>query len=98
MNTQDNFPNPAKVRSVDLLIILLVYIASQAFYWAAGWKFDHSLLYFTMHLLDPELLRTRLLESLWYMHMQPPLFNLFTGWGLKLFPQTYATSSPGFSY
>ncbi len=39
-----------------------------------------------MQYLDPGLLRTRLSESLWYLHSQPPLFNLLLGVGLKLFP------------
>lgn len=35
-------------------------------------------------LLPLELLQTRLLESLWYLHSQPPLFNAFVGILLKL--------------
>ncbi len=95
MEYQEVHQNQRMVRPIDLLTITLAYVASQVFFRAAGWRFDHSLIYFTMHLLDPELLRTRLLESVWYMHMQPPIFNLFTGWGLKLFPQAYPTFFSG---
>lgn len=34
--------------------------------------------------VDPPLLRDRLLESVWYLHSQPPLFNLLLGAVLKL--------------
>ena len=43
-----------------------------------------------MQYLDPVLLRTRLFESLFYLHSQPPLFNLFLGIVLKLYPQNPA--------
>jgi hypothetical protein len=32
-----------------------------------------------MQLIDPELLKTDLLTSLWYLREQPPFFNLFVG-------------------
>lgn len=40
-------------------------------------------------MLDLELLRTRLVESIYYLHIQPPLFNLFVGIVLKLFPSAH---------
>ena len=36
--------------------------------------------------LDPELLRTELVESLWYLHSQPPGFNLLLGITVKVAP------------
>jgi hypothetical protein len=36
--------------------------------------------------LDPALLKSDLIESLYYLHIQPPLFNLFLGVILKVFP------------
>jgi hypothetical protein len=39
--------------------------------------------------VDRPLLTTRLLESLFYLHSQPPLFNLFLGIVLKWFPSGY---------
>jgi hypothetical protein len=36
--------------------------------------------------LDPVLLRGHLLQSLWYMHGQPPLWNAFFGLSLHAFP------------
>jgi hypothetical protein len=53
--------------------------ASRAAAYAAGVRFDSSPLAFCWQLVDPDLLRTRLLESLFYLHGQPPLFNLYLG-------------------
>ena len=63
-----------------------VYGLSHALLYAAGVRFDAGTLPVYMHFLDPELLRTRLLESCWYLHIQPPFFNLFLGLVLKLGP------------
>lgn len=59
---------------------------------ASGVVFDTSPLRYYIQYLDIELLRNNLLESVWYMHMQPPLFNLFLGWVLQLFPASYPTA------
>ena len=57
----------------------VVFAAVHAAYYAAGIRFDRDTLIEVMHFLDPELLRTHLLESLWYLHIQPPLMNLLAG-------------------
>jgi len=36
-----------------------------------------------------QLLKDRLFESLYYLHIQPPLFNLLLGVNLKLFPSRF---------
>ena len=46
---------------------------------------------FLYQYLDPQILREDLLSGLYYLHAQPPLFNLFLGVVMKLFPE--ATSS-----
>lgn len=46
-------------------------------------------LHWFLHFLDPDLLQTRLIESVFYLHIQPPLLNLFTGLVLKAFPESY---------
>jgi len=51
-----------------------------------GIQFEAYPLYSYLHFLDPELLKTRLLESCFYFHIQPPLFNLFCGVVLKCAP------------
>lgn len=69
-----------------LVSMSLAFIAAHTLYFAAGIRFDAFPLVWGWHYLDPALLRARLLESLWYLHSQPPLFNLFLGGMLKVFP------------
>ena len=69
-------------------MLALLFILVHAVYYALGFRFDRTTLIEVMHYLDPEMLRTRLAESLWYMHIQPPLFNLFTGLVLKITPES----------
>jgi hypothetical protein len=52
----------------------------------AGVRFECDNVNYFAQLLDPPLLRDRLLESLVYLHAQPPLYNLLTGIALKLSP------------
>lgn len=61
-----------------------VYAAVHLFYWALGVRFDDTSLAWYWQYLDPELLKDKLLESVFYMHSQPPLFNLFLGAVLKI--------------
>ncbi|MCC6696710.1 MAG: hypothetical protein IT365_13860 [Candidatus Hydrogenedentes bacterium] len=55
-------------------------------YHLLGVRMDMTPLGVFMQYADPELLRTRLIETCWYLHIQPPLFNLFLGCVLKAFP------------
>ena len=59
----------------------------------AGVRFDAHALGIYYQFIDPPLLESRLLESLFYSHGQPPLFNLFLGLVLKIltFPLTIVT-------
>lgn len=66
------------------LYLVGLYLLVHALYWLAGVRFDMNPLTHFWQFLDPELLRGRLLESLAYLHIQPPLYNLFLGLGLKL--------------
>lgn len=52
-------------------------------------KFDTTPLFWWLHFLDVELLKHQLLESLFYLHIQPPVLNLVAGIMLKLFPESY---------
>ena len=70
-----------------IMHIILIYIYSRIiYYFIFGIIFNSKPLLFAVQYLDPELLKNNLLQSLFYMHSQPPLFNLFLGAGLKLFP------------
>ncbi len=66
------------------LRLTAVFVAVHALYYLAGIRFIDTTLIEVMHFVDAELLKTRLLESVFYLHIQPPLFNLFTGLVLKL--------------
>jgi len=87
-------PWPGQRWDVPLLAgaawVVAAFAASHAFYYARGIRFDVSTIPYFDQLLDPVLLRTRLLESVWHMHSQPPLFNLLTGVALKLRPESPA--------
>lgn len=64
-----------------------LFTAAHACCYTLGITFDSRPLIEYIHYLDPELLRTRLIESLWHLHIQPPLFNLFIGLVLKVTPE-----------
>jgi hypothetical protein len=66
--------------------LLLVFACSRALVYAAGARFDARTLEHYWQFLDPELLRTELLESLLHLHSQPPLYNAAVGAILKLSP------------
>ncbi|MBI1389947.1 MAG: hypothetical protein GC154_16020 [bacterium] len=71
------------------LYILTVFTVSRIMVFLAGVRFDAARLGSLHQFIDPQLLKTRLLESLFYLHGQPPLFNLYLGLVLKCFPHTY---------
>lgn len=59
--------------------VIFSFILSRWLYIRAGLKFDNTPPRYYYQFIDPQLLKDRLLESLWYLHSQPPLFNLLTG-------------------
>ncbi len=67
--------------------LLMLFAGVHGFYYALGVRFDRTTLDGVMHFLDPEVLSTRLWESVWYLHIQPPLLNLFAGLMLKVSPE-----------
>ncbi|MGQ0722944.1 MAG: hypothetical protein ACT4PE_15450 [Candidatus Eiseniibacteriota bacterium] len=68
------------------VLLLGVFALSRAAVAAAGVRFDPGLLPLNQY-LDPDLLRGDLARSLWHLHMQPPLFNLLLGIGVKISPE-----------
>jgi hypothetical protein len=64
-----------------------LYAVSTALYALLGVHFDGLGAMVGMQFIDPELLKERLFESLWYYHASPPGLNLIAGVGLKLFGQ-----------
>jgi hypothetical protein len=73
-----------------LALMTGVFVLIHAGYYLAGVRFDATTLWFYFQFLDPQLLRHRLAQSLFYLHSQPPLMNLFAGLVLKLFPHHQA--------
>ena len=65
--------------------VLAVFVVSRVWAWEAGVRFDTAPLGSFWQYVDPELLRHHLLQSLWYLHSQPPLYNAFLGLGVKIF-------------
>ena len=68
------------------ILIGVAFGISRALYYFLGVRFDSSLLYQAWQILDVNLLRDRLVESLLNLHCQPPLFNLFVGLIIKVCP------------
>lgn len=75
------FPYRAAVPTV----LVLVYLVSRLFYWLMGVRFDATTLTWYFQYLDVRLLQHDLLRSAFFLHGQPPLFNLFLGSVLKMF-------------
>jgi hypothetical protein len=70
-----------------LWVVLCLYLASRITYVALGLKFDTKWASdYGMHLLAPDLLKNDLWRSIYYLHGQPPLFNLFYAAILRLSP------------
>lgn len=69
-----------------LLAVIAAFLLSRLGSYLAGVRFDMTPLEEFWQYLDVNLLRSRLLESLWYLHSQPPLYNLYLGLVLKLTP------------
>ncbi len=74
---------------IGLLIVWGAFILSRLAYDKAGLVFQTDALLGYWQMIDVELLRADLWRSVFYLHSQPPLFNLFAGIVLQLFPQQY---------
>src|SRR5262245_41234640 len=87
---------PAPARSLEvgassfpwkpLVVTLVVFGVSRLLFFYSGIRFAAWTLNWMPHYIDPYLLKHDLLRSVYYLHIQPPLFNLFLGGVLKLFP------------
>jgi hypothetical protein len=78
-----------RVRAVcnrERVVLLVVFVATRVAYSIAGVRFDASGLDYSSQLIDRVVLRDRLVESVWYLHAQPPAFNLFVGTVLRWSP------------
>lgn len=86
-------PGDSAAGRLDVALLAAAFVASRVFVdRVLGLHFDPSALVWCVQFLDPALLRDDLARSLWWLHAQPPLFNLFLGLGMKAFSET----GPGF--
>jgi hypothetical protein len=81
MNTR-----PEVARRWGLLEVLVAFGLSRAWAYRAAVRLDLTPLGTYWQYIDPVLLRGHLWQSLFYLHGQPPLFNLFLGVVVSLFP------------
>jgi hypothetical protein len=65
-------------------VIVGLFVVSRAAAYAAGVRFDDSLLHHAYQLLDVKLLHDDPITSIYYLHSQPPLFNALTALVLQL--------------
>ena len=72
-----------------LLLSVACFIISRIIFFIAGVRFDALPILIFWQFIDPMLLETDLLESLVFLHIQPPLFNLFLSMVLKASPHAF---------
>lgn len=77
---------PLRVLCHPLTVLLAAFAALRLWAYGAGLSFDDETFLRFWHAIDPPLLRSRLWESLLYLHTQPPLFNGFVGVVHQLVP------------
>ncbi|MBN1865863.1 hypothetical protein JW916_01095 [Candidatus Sumerlaeota bacterium] len=83
------FSHDCRDRFRPFIRLLPFFALVRLLYYALGLRFWAGPLDFYYQFLDPLLLKTRLLESLWYLHCQPPLLNLLSGIVLKISGDAY---------
>ncbi|MEE8381690.1 MAG: hypothetical protein V3R78_07440, partial [Thermodesulfobacteriota bacterium] len=59
------------------LLIVFIFILSRIIFYYKGGSFLATPIAFAKQYLDPVLLESDLLRSIFYLHSQPPLFNFF---------------------
>lgn len=69
-----------------LFVVAGLCTISRVGYYAADVRFDASSLPWFWQFIDPALLKASIGQSLWFLHSQPPAFNLFLGLIVNLFP------------
>lgn len=68
------------------LVLVAFYALVRLAVLALGMRFDADNLTSWMQIADVALLRDHLFRTLWYLHTQPPLFNLLVGVALRFGP------------
>src|SRR5580700_11183695 len=73
-------------------LLAMVFALSRLGYYLLGVRFDARPILHYYQFIDPELLKHRLIESLFYLHVQPPGLALYTGIILKVFAASYSAA------
>lgn len=71
------------------LVLVSLFVAVRLLVLAMGQRFDADNLTNWMQIADIALLRDHLWRTLWYLHSQPPLFNLMIGLALRAGPEGF---------
>ncbi len=71
----------------SLLVVLILFCLVRSFQYPSR-PFNTAPIH-NMHALDVEILEHDLFQGLYYLHSQPPLFNLMLGVGLKVLPDSW---------
>ena len=79
-------------RHAPVASVVAAFALSRVLYAIMGLRFDASPLYYYWQYADPELLQGDLARTVWHLHGQPPLMNLYLGLVLKVFPNGFATA------
>jgi hypothetical protein len=80
------------------LLLTAAFVISRIAYYRAGVRFDLSPLFGYWQYVDLDLLRHDLVRSVYYLHSQPPLFNLYLGLVVKVFGGRWARDAFWASY
>jgi hypothetical protein len=70
----------------DVAVLVCLFVGSRVLLRLLGFHFEVGMLVIAVQNIDPALLRAHLLQSLWYLHGQPPLWNALLGIALKVAP------------
>lgn len=79
-------------RGRQILLLTSVFTLSRIVFYVSGVHMDLEFIEAASQCIEPALLKDNLWESIWYLHAQPPLYNLFIGLILKFSPVNYAIS------
>jgi hypothetical protein len=74
-----------------VVVLVGFFVLSRIVLGWLGATLDAKPLNFYWQFADPELLHHDLLQTIFYLHSQPPFFNLFLGVVLKLFPVSHVS-------
>jgi hypothetical protein len=72
-------PAPYRATRAELRRLVMVFVLTRLLVTVAGVGFLDTLLKTGWQILDIRLLRHDLFRSIWYLHSQPPLFNVYLG-------------------